>query len=384
MKTFNCALIGAFIFFAGTNLWAVPAGFNIQGRLTDANGVNKNGTFQIKFSVFKVETYGPALWEQTQTVPVQNGNFQVILQGDVLENAVKDLDAAYVEIKVGAEPPLVPRQPLLRSPFSPPEVTGKADVLIQSDSQNSGSGIIAMKTGSNDRLTILNNGNVGIGTTGPAGKLHVAALGDAIVIRPATMETGDVSKLVFSDPDGATGPMMIEYKDDGTPDLAIMGGNVGIGTMSTFTGPKGQTAKLNVAGAINFNPIGHTVMMTDTPGYLEYYIDGNYWGVSIWASSKHFKTDITELELDSGMIYDLRPVSFNWIAKRGGKRDFGLIAEEVEKILPLLIKCSGISMFLTQRRKGAKKQMHARFSLRALRLCARQDRPVVTFCGQRL
>lgn len=126
MKTLNCVLVLGLLFLFGIDLWAIPAGFNIQGRLTDANGINKNETFSIKFSVFATVTGGSPVWEQTQSVLVQNGNFQVILQGqgDIsvqsvqLESAVKDLEAAYVEIKVGSEQPLVPRQPLLRSPFS--------------------------------------------------------------------------------------------------------------------------------------------------------------------------------------------------------------------------------------------------------------------------
>ena len=125
MKTLNCVLVWGLLFLAGTNLWAIPPGFNIQGRLTDANGINKDATFSIKFSIFATATGGSPVWEQTQSVLVQNGNFQVILQGqdDIsvqsvqLESAVKDLEVAYVEIKVGGEPPLVPRQPLLRSPF---------------------------------------------------------------------------------------------------------------------------------------------------------------------------------------------------------------------------------------------------------------------------
>ncbi|HBB67200.1 MAG TPA: hypothetical protein DCZ93_07855 [Elusimicrobia bacterium] len=181
MKNLKLVAWVAVLLFTKTFLWAIPAGFNIQGRLTDANGVNKDGTFQIKFSVYSADMGGSPVWEKNLTaVTVKNGNFQVILQGQgdnsaQLETAVKDLEAAYVEIKVGSEAPLVPRQPLLRSPFSSADrVSGKTDVLIQSDSQSLGSGLIAMKTGNTDRLTILNNGNVGVGTSTPAKKLSVA------------------------------------------------------------------------------------------------------------------------------------------------------------------------------------------------------------------
>ena len=128
MKTRNLIFLLVLALLVGGDLWAIPAGFNIQGRLTDANGVNKDGTFQIKFSVFAVAEGGAAVWEKAMsTVTVKNGNFQVILQGEgdiggQLEDAVKNLITAYVEIKVGTELPLVPRQPLLRSPFGPSTV----------------------------------------------------------------------------------------------------------------------------------------------------------------------------------------------------------------------------------------------------------------------
>jgi len=127
MKAITYMLAGALAIFAGTDLWAVPAGFNVQGRLTDADGINKDGTFQIKFSVFAGDAGGFPVWEKNMpSVPVKNGNFQVVLQGQgdnfaQLESAINNLETAYVEIKVGSEPPLVPRQPLLRSPFSPVE-----------------------------------------------------------------------------------------------------------------------------------------------------------------------------------------------------------------------------------------------------------------------
>lgn len=142
MKLISPCIASLLFSLGATALWAIPPGFNIQGRLTDANGVNKNGAFDMKFSIFASPDPNDAdpnkripAWEKTmsssrpgsQSVTVVNGNFQVILQGagDIggqLEEAVKNLDTAYVEIKVGNEAPMVPRQPLLRSPFSPPGV----------------------------------------------------------------------------------------------------------------------------------------------------------------------------------------------------------------------------------------------------------------------
>lgn len=123
MKKIIVAIIISF--FGICNVYAIPPGFNVQGRLTDSNGINKDGIFQIMFSIFKDEVGGTAVWKKSKMVNVKNGNFQVLLQGGdkddstlQIETAVKDLDYAYVEIKVNNEAPMVPRQPLLRSPFS--------------------------------------------------------------------------------------------------------------------------------------------------------------------------------------------------------------------------------------------------------------------------
>jgi hypothetical protein len=55
------------------------------------------------------------------------------------------------------------------------------------------------------------------------------------------------------------------------------------------------------------------------------------------ASSRRWKNDITDLDIDSSKLYDLKPRSFTWNAERGSKRDIGFIAEEVEEILPILV-----------------------------------------------
>lgn len=52
-------------------------------------------------------------------------------------------------------------------------------------------------------------------------------------------------------------------------------------------------------------------------------------------SSKRFKIDIVDMQLDSSRVLSLRPVDFT--IKSSGERSFGLIAEEVVEELPLLV-----------------------------------------------
>ena len=57
------------------------------------------------------------------------------------------------------------------------------------------------------------------------------------------------------------------------------------------------------------------------------------------SSSKRYKDNIADLDINTENIYDLRPVSFDW--KSNGKSDFGYIAEEVHDILPELVVYDG-------------------------------------------
>ncbi|MGD0710241.1 MAG: tail fiber domain-containing protein [Bacteroidales bacterium] len=57
--------------------------------------------------------------------------------------------------------------------------------------------------------------------------------------------------------------------------------------------------------------------------------------IGIPSSSKRYKKDIVSLEINTSLLYKLRPVSFTY--KSDGTRSFGLIAEEVDKVLPELV-----------------------------------------------
>lgn len=57
--------------------------------------------------------------------------------------------------------------------------------------------------------------------------------------------------------------------------------------------------------------------------------------IGIASSSKRYKKDIVPLEINTSLLYKLRPVSFTYI--NDSSRSFGLIAEEVNKIIPQLV-----------------------------------------------
>ncbi|MGA1825766.1 MAG: hypothetical protein ACMUIP_14010 [bacterium] len=59
--------------------WAVPDILHYHGKLTDSAGIPLDGTYQITFSLFQQETGGTAIWQETQTVAITLGIFNVQL-----------------------------------------------------------------------------------------------------------------------------------------------------------------------------------------------------------------------------------------------------------------------------------------------------------------
>jgi hypothetical protein len=107
-------------------------------------------------------------------------------------------------------------------------------------------------------------------------------------------------------------------------------GNVGIGTTS-------PADKLSVAGAI--------VPAADNTYTLGK--SGARWS-AVWAangviqtSDMRLKTDIEPLQYGLKEVLQLRPVSFKWKNEKNGLRKLGLLAQEVEPIIPEVIASDG-------------------------------------------
>lgn len=129
------------ILLLGTSpVGAVPMGFNVQGRVTDKNGVNRtDGQYSIEFAIHGELDADSLLWKKTYnstTSPklnLRNGNFQVNLADPAdagspnasLAQVFAQDDTLYLQITVlggpgltAAEPPMKPRQQLISVPFA--------------------------------------------------------------------------------------------------------------------------------------------------------------------------------------------------------------------------------------------------------------------------
>jgi hypothetical protein len=66
-------------------------------------------------------------------------------------------------------------------------------------------------------------------------------------------------------------------------------------------------------------------------------VDATTGQLGVLPSSRRFKKDVKAMDAASDAILALRPVSFCYKSSKGGKPQFGLIAEEVAEVDPDLV-----------------------------------------------
>jgi len=146
------------------------------------------------------------------------------------------------------------------------------------------------------------------------------------------------SGIIFSLSGQNTGGFVIAPHSSSGQGIRIQGsnGNVGIAVRT-------PTEKLTVSHYVRINHTSSTAWFTfrqyfSAGTYIEVDSPSGYRAISTSASSIKYKKNITDLEIDTSLIYSLRPTSFNWKTDSvGTAKTFGLIAEEVEKYIPELI-----------------------------------------------
>lgn len=222
-------------------------------------------------------------------------------------------------------------------------------------SGNSGGGNLLLKTapfGSGQtpttRLKINSSGDVGIGTTNPGGLLHVSSgtSGDAIVIIESDTDNSDENDNphveLRQDGGGIKAKLGIEGNAGNTYSNSLSNatylGSVFEQPLQFITGDTGavQTAKMTIQPNNGSSTFGYVGIGTTTPTTL-LDVNGTTTTVSlVETSTRELKEDIQPLENQLEKIKQLQPVEFTW--KKDKKKDFGLIAEEVEEIYPYLVE----------------------------------------------
>ncbi len=303
--------------------------FTYQGSLRES-GAAANGSFNMDFSLLDALSGGSQVGSTVSVngQGVADGLFSVEL--DFGANAF-DGSQRWLEIVVEGTT-LTPRQAMTRSPYS----IQTRGIFVDADE------------------------NIGIGTTNPASKLHLASGQLAIDVGGTTAFFGN-----FGNPGGN----LFGFSKPGVPLLAIdvATGSVGIGT---GLGPISGALNVESVGSIafygrdtattgfSFGVLGETLSnsgagvdgyassttganagvrgRSDSNSGFDFFAagQGTDYGSS---SSRRWKSDIRNIDHPLDKISRLRGVYYTWDEEHGGQHDLGMIAEEVGQVLPEIV-----------------------------------------------
>jgi hypothetical protein len=158
---------------------AAPPLMNFQGRLAKPDGTPvTNGTYSIRFSLWDAASGGTEKWNQTiNNVAVTNGSFAVLLNANTAGLFNSNL---YLEIKIGTDAPLTPRQQMVSVAYAmkantvPDDTITAAKLLSDIGSLNKVSGGVMTATSGNIMINANSTLEFGAGVAGKevnAGKI---------------------------------------------------------------------------------------------------------------------------------------------------------------------------------------------------------------------
>ena len=101
-----------------SSAWAaVPHLIRYQGRAVDAQQVPLEGTYSVTFRLYDAATGGTVVWSEPQSVSMSKGQFSVLLGQQTPLNITWN-QPLWLSIQVGADPELLPRQPITSVPLA--------------------------------------------------------------------------------------------------------------------------------------------------------------------------------------------------------------------------------------------------------------------------
>lgn len=203
---------------------------------------------------------------------------------------------------------------------------------------------------------LIANANIGIGTTAPSAPIHVRANNGNLLMGHAGCGSGlvgigfgtslsgcnnysllgNATDTVVSRPVGGT----LFFREGNSTQMSIApGGALTLAGDLTVNRPAGGTVMTVTNGNVDINGTldvsNHVRVGNLDSGGTASLCRNAEKSISNCSSSIRYKTNISSFHPGLDLIKRLRPVSFNW--KSDKSLDFGLVAEEVAEVAPLLI-----------------------------------------------
>jgi len=169
--------------------------------------------------------------------------------------------------------------------------------------------------------------NVGIGTTAPNARLHIAVNGGNILLGDAGCASGLTGVGFASALSGCTNYSLLGNGTD-TIISRPSGGSITLREGNTTQVIIASGGAAGFLGTVAINTLGAG------PG-LTLCRNSTTHEISACSSSLRYKDHLAPFTSGFDLIDKLRPITFNW--KQSGERDLGLAAEEVAVIEPLLV-----------------------------------------------
>lgn len=183
--------------------------------------------------------------------------------------------------------------------------------LNATGAQNTAVGQVALQISTSDNNTAVGQAALIVNTTGGSN----TAVGQAALVANST-GSNNIAVGQAAGVNLTTGSNNIDIGNAGVADESA---TIRIGTVGT------QTANFQ-AGIFGAGPIAGAAVLVDAAGQLGTVV-----------SSIRYKENVRDMNAVSSPIYNLRPVIFNYISDLAKVDYCGLIAEEVNEVLPELV-----------------------------------------------
>jgi hypothetical protein len=211
---------------------------------------------------------------------------------------------------------------------------------------------------------LIVNGKIGVGTTSPSALLHLVdngttgffyndrifsdVGGPAIYFRksrgttstPAAVQAGDqLGRILFSGYDGTAWSVpSASIRPYATEKWTPTANGSSLRFATTNSGTTGQVTRMSIE-----SDGGVYISNTGTATY-KLSVDGAIYGTSYSGSDVRMKNNIKPIQNALALVQDLQGVSFNWKTEEYKDKNLdkgkqiGLVAQDVEKVLPELVK----------------------------------------------